>query len=200
VNAKPPFDNVDLILATHSHADHFDAAMVRQHMQNDPNTIFMSTTQAVSQLSDLGERVLAADPVAGSPVDVEANGIQVEAIYLSHGTVPNPAVEIFNNGYVVTVDGVKFFHTGDIDNLWDVTRYYLADQNITLAFIPHFFLRDNESKGIIEDNIAARYLLPIHYQYTRPAFSASRIRMYYPGAIIFSAEMQNWFMPAMDNK
>jgi L-ascorbate metabolism protein UlaG (beta-lactamase superfamily) len=200
VNAEPPFDNLDLILATHDHADHFDAAIVRQHMQNDPNTIFISTTQAVSQLADLGDRVIAADPVAGSPVTLEANGIQVEAIYLSHGAVANPADEIFNNGYVVTVNGIKFFHTGDIGNLNIVHQYHLADQKIDLAFIPNFFMQDDHLGSVIYGDIGAKYIFPIHYQYTTPAFNASQIIAYYPEAIIFSSEMENWFMPATDNK
>jgi L-ascorbate metabolism protein UlaG (beta-lactamase superfamily) len=200
VNAKPPFDNVDLILATHSHADHFDAAMVRQYMQNDPKTIFVSTTQAVSQLADLGDRVIAVDPVAGSPVNVEANGIQVEAIYLNHGSPPNDPNEVFNNGYVVTVNGIEFFHTGDIGDLRDVTQYHLADQKIDLAFIQHFFMQDDRMESVIRNDIGAKYIFPIHYQFTTPEFDANTIKSYYPDAIIFSAELESWFMPAITNK
>jgi L-ascorbate metabolism protein UlaG (beta-lactamase superfamily) len=198
VNAKPPFDNVDLILSTHNHADHFDAAMIRQHMQNDPKTIFISTTQAVSQLDDLGDRVIAVDPVAGSPVNVEANGVQVEAIYLNHGSPPNDPNEIFNNGYVVTVNGIKFFHTGDIGNLNDVHQYQLADQKIDLAFISHFYMQDGHMESVIRNDIGARYIFPIHYHFTTPEFNAITIKAYYPEAIIFSAELESWFMPATD--
>ena len=94
VNAEPPFDQVDLILASHDHADHFSAEMVRKHMQNNPEAVFISTTQAASQLADLGERVIALDPIEGTPVYTETNGIEVEAIYLSHGTPPSGQLEI----------------------------------------------------------------------------------------------------------
>jgi hypothetical protein len=90
-NAAPPFNHVDLILATHDHADHFNAEMVGQHMQNNPNAVFISTTQAASQLADFSDRVIAVDPIAGSTVNAKANGIQVESIYLGHGTPPRAA-------------------------------------------------------------------------------------------------------------
>jgi L-ascorbate metabolism protein UlaG (beta-lactamase superfamily) len=198
VNAKSPFDNVDLILATHNHADHFDAAMVRQHMQNNPKAIFISTTQAVSQLADFGDRVITVDPVTGSPVNTEANGIQVEAIYLNHGYPLNDPNETYNNGYVVTVNGIKFFHTGDIGDLRDVTQYHLSDQKIDLAFIQHFFMQDNRMESVIRNDIGAKYLFPIHYQFTTPAFDANTIKAYYPDAIIFFGELESWFMPQSD--
>ena len=72
----PPFDDVDLILATHDHPDHFSATLVEQYLQNNPQAIFMSTKQAASQLTGFGDRVIAVDPVAGSPVNLEANGIR----------------------------------------------------------------------------------------------------------------------------
>ena len=199
LNAQPPFDNVDLILATHNHNDHFSAAMVRQHMQTDPKAVFISTTQASSQLADLGERVIAVDPIAGTLVQAEANGIQVEAIYLSHGYPPNDQNEVFNNGYVVTLNGIKFFHTGDIADLNDVLPYDLADMNIDFAFIQHFYLRDEGARSILADGIGAKYLFPIHYAYTEPAFNADLIKSNYPEAIIFSRELESWFMPLPNN-
>ncbi len=143
--------------------------MVRQHMQNDPKAMFISTAQAASQLADFGNRVIAVDPVAGTPVQVEANGIQVEAIYLPHGYPPDDPNEVFNNAYVVTINGIKFFHSGDIADLNNVLPYHLADQSIDLAFILHFFLQDDGLKSVFLEGIGAKYLFPIHCVYTQPA-------------------------------
>jgi len=188
----PRFNGVDLILATHNHADHFSAELVQQYMQNNPKVIFMSTNQAASQLTGFGDRVIVVDPVAGSPVNVEANGIGVEAIYLNHGFPPNDPSEVFNNGYVVTIGPVKFFHTGDIDILQDARQYNLAEQNIDLAFIQHFFLLDDNARSLIDEVVGAKYLFPIHYKYTTPAFDEFMIKKYFPDAIIFSAELESW--------
>jgi len=198
LNAKPPFDQIDLILATHDHADHFSAEMVRQSMQNNPNAIFISTTQAVSHLADFGNRVIAMDPVTGTPVNAEANGIQVEAIYLSHGTPPSGSTEIYNNGYVVTINEIKFFHTGDIAALRDVVQYNLSDQNIDLAFIMHFYLQNSASRSILDINIGAKHLFPIHYQYTTPDYNREVVLFNYPDAVVFNLELESWIMPRID--
>ena len=198
VNAEPPFDQVDLIFASHDHADHFSAEMVRQHMQNNPEAVFISTTQAASQLVDLGERVIALDPDIGTPVYTETNGIQVEAIYLSHGTPPSGQPEIFNNAYLVTINGIKVFHTGDIDGLQGIKPYHLEDQKIDLAFIPHFYLRNAASMGILQDNLGTKFLFPIHYHYTTPVFDADVVRFNNPDAIVFTTELESWIMPRSD--
>ena len=197
LNAKPPFDQVDLILATHNHADHFSAEMVRQHMQSNPNAVFISTTQAASQLADFGDRVIAVDPVAGTPVNAEANGIQVEAIYLSHGIFPSGQTEIYNNGYIVTINGTKVFHTGDNASLRDVVQYKLSEQNIDLAFIEHFYLMNSASRGVLDNDIGAKYVFPIHYQYTTPDYNREVVLFNYPDAVVFNMELESWIMPRM---
>ena len=195
VNAEPPFDQVDLILASHDHADHFSAEMVRQHMQNNPNAVFISTTQAASQLADLGERIIALDPAVGTPVYTETNGIQVEAIYLSHGTPTNGQPEIYNNAYVVTINGIKVFHTGDIDGLQGVRQYNLEDQKIDLAFIPHFYLRNAASLSILQESVGAKFVFPIHYHYTTPEYDEDMVKFNFPDAIVFQMELETWIMP-----
>ncbi|MBL6983054.1 MAG: MBL fold metallo-hydrolase [Anaerolineales bacterium] len=193
LNAKPPLDDVDLILATHNHPDHFSATLVQQYMENNSKAIFMSTKQAASQLTGFGDRVIIIeDPVVGSPVNVEVNGIGVEAIYLNHGYPPNDPSEVFNSGYVVTIDPVKFFHSGDIGDLQDARQYNLAEQKIDLAFIQHFFLLDDNARSLIDKVVGAKYLFPIHYKFTTPAFDEYKIKNYFPDAIIFSSELESW--------
>lgn len=199
VKAQPPFDHVDLILATHAHGDHFSAAMVRQYLQTCSDAVFVSTTQATSQLPGFGERVIAADPVEASPVNLEANGILVEAVYMSHGYPPNAPKEIFNNAYVVTLNGITFFHTGDIANLQDVEQYRLADKHIDMAFIQHFHLLDGGFRDLLKHDIGATYLFPIHYQFTEPVFDANVVLSNYPQVVLFNGELENWFMPTPEN-
>jgi len=190
VKAQPPFDHVDLILATHAHGDHFNAAMVRQYLQSCLNTVFVSTTQATSQLPGFGERVIAADPVESLPVYLEPNGIKVEAIYMSHGYPPNDPKEIFNNAYIVTLNGTTFFHTGDIAGLQDVEQYRLADKYIDMAFIQHFHLLDDGIRDLLKHDIGATYLFPIHYQFTEPVFDANVVLSNYPQAVLFNVELE----------
>jgi L-ascorbate metabolism protein UlaG (beta-lactamase superfamily) len=198
VNARPPFDDVDLILATHDHADHFSTSTVRQHMQNDPAASFVSTAQAASQLTAFGNRVVSLAATQGKPDQVTVNGIQVEALYLSHGAVPSGETEIINFGYIVTVNGIKLFHTGDIDasllTVAGLQAYGLPEKQLDLAFIPHFILSSRQSRSLVEEGIKSQYIFPSHYKYT-PQPNPSLIKSYYPGAVLFDSEMQSWVMP-----
>jgi L-ascorbate metabolism protein UlaG (beta-lactamase superfamily) len=199
-NAQPPFDHVDMVLATHSHADHFSATLIRQYMQNNPDAVFISTTEAAQQIDDaLGSsngRVIAMDPTMGNPVMKEVNSIQVEAIYWSHGTPPRGITETFNNAYIVTLNGITLFHTGDIAYPADILPYNLAEKGIDLAFFVYFFLENNEHKDVIDQGIAAHYLFPTHYP--QPGFdpvkTPEKILRYYPEAIMFKDELDSWKM------
>jgi L-ascorbate metabolism protein UlaG (beta-lactamase superfamily) len=196
INAStPPFDNVDVVLASHSHADHFSSARVRAYMENNPHSVFLSTTQCTSQLEELGNRVIAMDPVKGKPVTMEVNGVTIEAVYISHGEPPVGQQEVYNNGYIISMNGIRIFFSGDVDNINDAIAYGLADMGIDLAFIQHFFLRYAQLKSSILNGIGAKYYFPIHYELTDPPFSASTVRDVFPDAVIFNSELQSWIMP-----
>lgn len=115
VHASPPFDDIDLIFATHNHPDHFSASMVQTHMQNNPKAVFISTSQVTNQIKGFNDRVITLGASAGNPVQKVINRFQVEAIYLSHGNGATGETEVMNQGYVINIDGVTVFHTGDID-------------------------------------------------------------------------------------
>jgi L-ascorbate metabolism protein UlaG (beta-lactamase superfamily)/putative hemolysin len=193
--AQPPFDNVDLILVSHSHRDHFSHNLVRQHLENDPNTVFASQSKISSLFSSLPNQVLSLDPAPGEPVQMDIDGIQVESIALSHGT-GQPS----NTGFVITVDGIKVFFTGDIDlsqiNYEEFRAYGLPEENIDLAFIQHFYLtEDAADQQFVKEGIRAKYILPIHYFYTNPPMNRKVVLNNYPDAIFFDKELSSWVMP-----
>jgi L-ascorbate metabolism protein UlaG (beta-lactamase superfamily) len=198
MNAEPPFDNVDVILTTHDHADHFSPSMISQYMDSNQDVIFVSTSQAVSKLPDYMNRSVAMDPSSETTITTQVNGVQIHAIYISHGTPAVGEEEIYNNGYVVTIDGIKVLHTGDINRIRDIRQIGLTDQDIDLAFIPHIFLTSNIFVNLINTDLGAKYIFPIHYQYTQPEFDKNLVLTNYPKAIIFSTELESWFMPLAD--
>jgi len=195
VNAQPPFDDIDLILATHDHADHFNLEPVRQYLQLNQDAVFASTAQVTAQLSEFGDRIVTLDASSGNPVQADINGIQVEALYLSHGTVPAGEVETVNNGYIITINGISFFHTGDIDvnliHAADLEAYGIPDMDLDVLFIPHFILIYPYYRSLIEDSIHSRYIVAIHYQCTEPPNQRS-IERTFPGTIFFTEPLETW--------
>lgn len=195
---QPPFDDIDLILATHDHADHFNAETVQQYMRINQTVMFASTRQAAEQLSEFGDRVITLDASQDSPAQADFNGIHVEAIYLTHGTVPVGEIETINNGYIVTVGDISFFHTGDIDiSLIPAEvfiNYGLPGMDIDLLFIPHFILETSALRSEIQDAIHSRYIVVSHYLCSETP-NQYLIERYFPGSIYFTAPLQTWGAP-----
>ena len=107
--AAPPFDRIDLILASHFHPDHFDAGAVGTHLSANPGAHFLSTPQAVKLLSEtagysaIKSRVRAVYPGEGERLRAEHNGIVVQVLNLHHGR-PSPTE---NLGFLGEIGGLK---------------------------------------------------------------------------------------------
>jgi len=195
-NAQAPFDDVDLILVTHAHGDHIDPDMVRQHLQNNPKAIFASTQQLVDALNDSTDRWIGFNPTKEKSESKVISGISVEAFYLPHGT----DARIINVGFLISVNGVAVFQTGDVDfdqfTFEEFRSIQLPEKKIDIAFIQHFYLtNDSLSKKFVTEAIGGRYIIPIHYYFTTPAFDAAIVMGNYPDAILFEKELESWKMP-----
>ena len=201
-NGEAPFDDIDLILATHAHFDHFDPRQVAKYMAQNPHTAFLSTGEAVQELikvdPSLEKRATAFDLVPGESREVKINGIQVNAYFLTHGI--NEAGEmVLNLGFLAILDEVKVFHSGDMDvnvvSVDDLKAYGLPGQQIDLAFTFHTAFRNQDVLPLVTEGLAARYYFPIHYHFSSPPLSAGLIAREFPEAILFGNEMETWVMP-----
>jgi L-ascorbate metabolism protein UlaG (beta-lactamase superfamily) len=200
-NAQPPFDNIDLILVTHAHDDHFNLKRVADYLLKNPGTTFVSTPGAADsflQRPQLKDRVTSISLKSGESRELSVNGIRVVAYDISHGFGANG--ETYPNlGFLVDVDGVKFFHTGDMDPSIVTATYLkmlgLPGEKIDIAFLQHFSFRSTDSFSLATEGIAARFYIPIHYQFTTPTMNKELILRIVPDAILFHNELDSWVMP-----
>lgn len=195
--AQAPFDDIDVILATHAHGDHFDPGLVREHLLSNPKAVFASTRQATASLMDLKGRVVSFEASRGKADRREVAGIQVEALYLSHGAPAAGQTEILNYGYVVSVGGLSFFHTGDIDpsqvTFEELRAYNLPERKLDIAFIQHYCLGEDASdRRLVREGIGARRIIPSHYHLTDPPLRPAVVLRQYPDAVLFQKEMETW--------
>ena len=116
-NAEPPFDNIDLILVTHDHNDHFDMNCIAQHLENDkdavlvcPNTVG-STFRSYSNYDSIKRRIFSVTPGSGLKADSIVNGISVTILGFRH--CMSNFYNMEHNSYLLNVDGVKVHHSGD---------------------------------------------------------------------------------------
>lgn len=192
LKAQPPFDGIDLILATHDHGDHFSADMVCQYLKASPATEFVSTVAAANAVRAAGCPATSINLQQGQKSGMVVNGLGLEAMFMSHGDLTYE-----NLGYLVTTGGRRFFHTGDIDTAYVTADYLralgLPEKQIDVAFIPHFYLRSANAMPVVV--LQPGYVVPIHYFFTDPPMDTQVVLRYFPEAVVFSNEMENWTMP-----
>ncbi len=198
---QAPFDDVDLVLVTHAHGDHINPDMVKQHLQNNPKAFFASTQQTVDALNDSTDRCIGFNPTKEKSDSKVIDDISIETFFLPHG----PDARIINIGFLISVNGITIFQTGDADfeqfTFKEFRSLLLPERNIDLAFIQHYYLRgDSLNNKFIREAIGGKYIFPIHYHFTTPAFDSTIVKQNYPNAIIFKEEMKTWEMPLKENK
>lgn len=110
------FSKVKVALVSHRHNDHFDANATLEHLRGDADVEYIMPPEAYALLEEAGLSALESKrvhsvlpPWEGGPIVLEIAGIRIEAYRVDHG--PNRPQNI---GYRVQIDGMTFFHTGDI--------------------------------------------------------------------------------------
>jgi L-ascorbate metabolism protein UlaG (beta-lactamase superfamily) len=162
---QPPFDAVDLILATHAHPDHFDAKAVAAHLENNPHAFFVSTEQAVKKLEQLpswnkiGDRAKGLTPKEGERIKLQLNEIEFEVLNLHHGR----EVPVQNVGFLISVGGQKILHVGDTEATQsELESYKLAEDRIDIAMIPFWHLTEPDRRHAVLNAIQPGRVLVMH--------------------------------------
>ncbi|MCB1036455.1 MAG: MBL fold metallo-hydrolase [Acidobacteria bacterium] len=193
VEARGPFADVDLLLASHHHADHFDARAVVTHLLANPKATFVSTPQAVAKVREqkgyekVSERVRGVYPMEGTRASFPELGLEV--LNLHHGRDRKPLVE--NLGLLFRVGAFKVLQVGDTQ----LTRQELAAtgldmDGIDLAMVPDWLLIYDDWKGMVESIVRPKYLAAIHLQADYGPKDFERIRQASPQAVFFEKTME----------
>jgi L-ascorbate metabolism protein UlaG (beta-lactamase superfamily) len=204
--AEPPFDRVDLVLATHYHADHFDASAVWRHLDHNANAVFVSAPQAAAQViatplsAQLEERVIPSDPSEGTRERLSFAGIEFDVLNLHHGRERRPSVA--NVGFVIDIEGFRVLHVGDTEvDVDELMSYALVEDSIHVALVPYWHLASESGKRIVDVAIKPRVLVAIHIPGTSAAPSyfapertldalVTRLERDYPGIVVFREPLQ----------
>jgi L-ascorbate metabolism protein UlaG (beta-lactamase superfamily) len=166
---EAPFDEIDLILVTHTHSDHFDRWLVGDLLRQHPAAILASTQQASDDLQAslddfavLAERVRVFEPGEGERIEAELGGIDLQVLNLPHG------VPITNLGFLFELGGSTLFHPGDVVGTDALNEYELSEEGIDLAFVPYFYMLDptyrtEDGQNEVLEIIGADRVVPMHY-------------------------------------
>jgi len=181
-NGTAPFDDLDLILLTHDHPDHYAPELVAQALSHNREAVFVAPVDAVAALeraapdwAGIRDRVVAVAIDVRAAFDSVINGIRVQAYRTLHsGARETPQ----NLVYLLEMDGRTIFHEGDSDG--SVQTYEalgLAEKNIDLALV-HFWLPTNQDgeaiiRGILKPRHVGLFHLPLRLRSDAPTTIAA---------------------------
>lgn len=203
--ARAPFADVDLLLASHFHRDHFDPRAVAAHLTHNPRALFVSSNQALDQFKTIGapfeaikDRVRAALPKEGQRIQLTHNGIHLQVLHVHHGR--NRPIE--NLGLLFEVAGQKLFHIGDSEATADDFKInHLPAERIDIAFLPFWYFLDAGQKQAVREQIKPRHIVLMHIpqpdvndEYIKKrggwAQVLGKIKTEFPNAVWFEREME----------
>ena len=202
-NGHPPFAELDLILVTHTHSDHFDPRLIDLLLQQHEDAVFASTQAAVVAMGGQNpdwvgsDRLQAVEPGTGGSLSLILNGVAVEALDMPHD------LPVVNLGYIVTLNGRRLLHAGDVAHPDYLAAHNLRARDLDVALIPYPLLfPENLAPGAL----AALYdaldmeqtaLVPMHFTPDGSLDERLSRRLIdgWRGGHVFRAPLEQWQVP-----
>jgi len=152
----------DIILITHMHSDHCSPPDIR--MLSDLNTVIITVADCQSKLSGLEVKgVSLVEP--GEKLTIQGLKIEAHAAYninkFRSPGIPYHPKENQWVGFVIEIDGVRIYHTGDTDVIPEMQQI----QNIDVALLPvsGTYVMTAEEAAKAANIIKPKLAIPMHY-------------------------------------
>ena len=189
MDGLPPFDNIDYVLVTHDHPDHFNAGIMSRYLLRHPAVHFIASTETCSEL---GGDSLAAWRQAGVSLErgrhetIKGDKAEITVFRLDHGGYR----DITNLAYYVRANGCAFVHVGDArlsENQEFLQRMDWSGHDIDLLFIEHFD-RGSEAQAIVQDLIQPKHVVLMHIPRGEENAVRNSDEKIHPRTVVFEKE------------
>lgn len=191
--AGAPYDKVVLLLVSHHHGDHFDAKSVARHLERNPKARLISSEQVVEAVRkaakpEVKERIESVEPKGADKVTVEAGGVKVEVLKLSHGT--GRFAKISNLGHIIHMGGKRLLHIGDAElNAGTTEPLERHARGVDVAFVPYWLLFGEKGRKFVQETLAPKTIVAIHVPPSEAESATKRIHAAIPSAIVWTKPM-----------
>ena len=172
MQGNAPYDDIDVIVISHAHGDHFAADDVLAYLLAFPNTKLVAPQQAVDALTELKNsqaimpQVLSVKLALGDkPTQILVGDITIQAVRIPHAGWPGRA-NVENLVFRVALDDdLTVMHMGDADandNHFLPYKTFWQERISDTAFPPYWFFSSAEGNDILEIIINAREHIGVH--------------------------------------
>ena len=199
--AREPFIEIELVLITHPHGDHFNPQRVITFLQGHPGCRLVAHTHTISRMRDADHfekvrtQIHEIDLQQGTSTKAVVNGINLDILCLDHAhNNGNPSS---NLAFSVDMGGTRFLHMGDalIDqNIEYLNAFPFNKKHIQLLFI-EYFDRSQTSQQFIANTIKPSRIVAMHIPPAGLTEGMKKIYETYPYAIVFKQSMEQRSLP-----
>ena len=187
MKAETPFDGVGLVVVTHNHPDHFDAALAVRYLESVVRPILLAPADAVADMrkiasdwTKIAPRIVALDMQVGETTSRDLMGIPVKAFRTRHSGDRESPMNIM---YALELDGWRVFHEGDSPGKVDeYRRFGLGSEPVDLALVHFWFPLDPDCARFLQEVLKPAHIalthLPIRLENDAPG-KIAQVRMSY---------------------
>ena len=194
--ARPPYDEIDVILVSHIHRDHFHGEAVGRHLRHNPDATLLASQQVADSVArDFGDYEAVQAQIRVMPAEVNAwsqqvGTVEIDLLRLRHTRQRHRWIQ--NLGHVVTIGGLKLLHIGDADmDVDNFEAFNLAEEAIDVAFIPYWYLLSGEGRRLVRDHIKPKQIIAVHIPPTGAEDAIRQIHSHFPEAVAFTRLLES---------
>ncbi len=163
---------IDIVCCSHKHSDHMDPGTLPAVLQSSPGSLLILPKALIGHAMQMGlppERCLGLDH--GETFAMPERQMTIKAISAAHeGLDQNDSGEFLYLSFLIEIDGVKLFHSGDTIP-WEGQQEAVG-QGVDVAFLP---INGRDSSRRVPGNMTsdeavefaaslrARHVIPHHY-------------------------------------
>lgn len=191
INGVPPFADIDYMLVTHEHADHFNAQMVSRFLARHPKTRLIANSEICSKLAQEGvsqRQCTRIDLKMGHHRAIRGKKAEIVALRLEH----SGSGELTNLAYLVRANGFTIVHVGDAllaQDQDDIRAFDWSPYHVDLLFIGYGDT-GSLSQQIIRNVIKPKRVVLMHIPPSEVEDVRSAAAEADPRTIVFGRQLQ----------
>ncbi|MEZ5345999.1 MAG: MBL fold metallo-hydrolase [Pyrinomonadaceae bacterium] len=191
-NARAPYRDIDLVLVSHIHLDHFHPESVGLHLKNNPTAVFASSGQVIGQLSanfadfyKIKSRVRQVDHQWKTSEELSKGDIRIRFLGLRHANPQHRSIQNF--GHIISIGGMKLLHVGDADMAPEnFAEFDIEKEDIDVAVIPYWYLISETGRSLVKEQLNPRSIIAVHVPPADSKAVTDEVRGYFPDATVFT--------------
>lgn len=164
-----PMNKADVVLVTHSHTDHCDAAKIKQVCKDD--TVVIAPADCMPKIGGAVKTLKPDEEITVGIVKVRAVEAYNYKRFRSPGNPYHP--KGLGVGYLITLEGKTIYHAGDSDFIPEMRQ--LGHLDVGLLPSGGTYTMDNEEAALAAIAINPKVVIPMHRWDTNPEEFRKRV-------------------------